>query len=153
MFDIDSNPEEVKEIIRNLYFCSRFSEKQFMITGDSECPPPYGYALVTFLVFPENGCIDSTGKLCDAVADKYMRIVEAGHIVETAESFVKMCYAYINGKLTKETDRYKLLGVDAPWYRVWTEEDAVAEEKRQMEIRERYHQECLNLKNQNNEEI
>ena len=127
------NPDEIKKIIRNLYYTSRFNKSQWI---EGICPPPVGYGQFVFIIFPKNGCIGGDGKKCDGYVDRYFKVIQFDHIIEQADGFVNLGYNYLISKLKSEGDEFKILGLDnLESYKEWTDEEAIAEQQSQAEIR------------------
>ena len=126
------NPEEIKKIIRNFYFTSRFDKSQWT---EGVCPPPVGYAQFAFIIFPKNG-YEKDGKEFDGYADRYFKVVQFDHIIEQANGFINSGYNYLISKLKSTEDEFKILGLDNDeTYKEWTDEEVLKEQKKQTDIR------------------
>lgn len=122
------NTEEIKKIIRNLYFTSRFSKSQWT---EGVCPPPVGYAQFVFIIFPKDGYKDK-----DGYVDRYFKVIQFDHIIEQADGFVNLGYNYLISKLKYKEDEFTILGLDNPEsYKEWTDEEAIEEQQKQINIR------------------
>lgn len=125
------NPDEIKKIIRNLYYTSRFNKSQWI---ERVCPPPVGYAQFAFIIFPKGGYKDKDGKECDGYVDYYRSIIQNDHIIGESDGFVKLGYNYLISKLKSEKDEFEILGLDnSEYYKEWSEKDI---NKAQNEVRE-----------------
>ena len=118
------DPEEIKKIIRNLYFTSRFNLGQ----SSDGYPMPFACASIAFVIYPKEGFEGKDGKMYGACADTHTWVIQIDQILDRSKPFVHSAYNHIIDSLNNDEDEFEILGMgENSDYKEWIDEDVIEE--------------------------